>query len=230
MLPEIAPQATQLKDVLRALRYTLRKGRDTMREKAPRRLPTPASGIALSALDEIEVLARNVDQLACNFAHTVLGGSTSNYPDLRQIIASSNPENEFAVSYYEVMKVVLARLGAKRALVSESSGKRAFARLGRGQEVVEMAARLTLQLISEGSVAIDKLDERSPVNPPTANAVAVFAGLLAMLAESEDSDREAMISAATDLAVVHQEKIWGYSQKNDVPGVTSLLQRCAPHV
>lgn len=58
MSPDFAPQTTHLKDVLRSLRYALRRGRDTVKETAPRRLPAPASEIALSALGEIEEIGR----------------------------------------------------------------------------------------------------------------------------------------------------------------------------
>ncbi|AJC80868.1 hypothetical protein IE4803_CH03702 [Rhizobium etli bv. phaseoli str. IE4803] len=230
MSPEFAPQATQLKDVLRSLRYTLKKGRDTVKETAPRRLPAPASGIALSALSELEVLARNVDHFVCDFAHSVLSDPATNSETMREIAASARPDHKFSAAYYQTMKLVLSRLGAKRALVSQTAGRRAFARLGHSQDVFELAAQLTLQLADDGSITIDQLDEQSPVTRSRIIVVAIFAAMLSFLAESDDADRDAIISAATDLAAAVQVTIQDLYQKKDISALASLLKRCASHV
>ncbi len=230
MSPEFAPQATQLKDVLRSLRYTLKKGRDTVKETAPRRLPAPASGIALSALSELEVLARNVDHFVCDFAHSVLSDSATNAEGMREIVSSSRPDQKFSAAYYQTMKLVLGRLGARRALVSQSAGRRAFVRLGRSQDVFELAAQLTLQLADDGSITIDQLDDQSAVTHSSIIAVAIFAAMLSLVAESDDADREAIISAATDLAAAFQATIQDLYQKKDISGLASLFKRCASHV
>ncbi|ASS58034.1 hypothetical protein DB728_08975 [Rhizobium leguminosarum bv. viciae USDA 2370] len=230
MSQEFAPQTTQLKDALRALRYNLRKGRDSVRATAPRRLPAPASGLALSALNEVEIVARNLDHFVCNVAHSVLGERTKIPTSLRAIIASPRPEQEFSVTYYETMKLVLSRIGAKRALANQSAGRRAFAQLARSQDVFELAAQLTLYLADDGSIAIDQLDEQSPVTRSGANVVAVFAGLLSMLADPDEPDREAMIPAATELALALQEKVLDLYHKKDTSALAALLERCANHV
>ncbi|WP_106795793.1 hypothetical protein [Rhizobium sp. H4] len=230
MSPEFAPQATQLKDVLRSLRYTLKKGRDTVKETAPRRLPAPASGIALSALSELEVLARNVDHFVCDFAHSVLSDPATNSETMREIAASARPDHKFSAAYYQTMKLVLNRLGAKRALVSQTAGRRAFARLGHSQDVFELAAQLTLQLADDGSITIDQLDEQSPVTHSRIIVVAIFAAMLSLLAESDDADRDAIISAATDLAAAVQVTIQDLYQKKDISALASFLKRCASHV
>jgi len=228
MSQEFAPQ-TQLKDALRVLRYNLRKGRDQVRETAPRRLPAPASGLALSALNEIEVVARNLDHFVCNVAHSVLGERTKIPTSLRAIIASPRPKQAFSVTYYETMKLVLSHIGAKRALVNQSAGRRAFAQ-ARSQDVFELAAQLTLYLADDGSIAIDQLDEQSPVTRSGANVVAVFAGLLSMLADPDEPDRDAMIPAATELALALQEKVLDLYHKEDTSALAALLERSANHV
>ncbi|WP_141514357.1 hypothetical protein [Rhizobium sp. M1] len=230
MSPEFAPQATQLKDVLRSLRYTLKKGRDTVKETAPRRLPAPASGIALSALSELEVLARNVDHFVCDFAHSVLSDPATNSENMREIVSSARPDHKFSVAYYQTMKLVLSRLGAKRALVSQTAGRRAFARLGHSQDVFELAAQLTLQLADDGSITIDQLDDQSPVAHSRVIVVAIFAAMLSLLTETDDADRDAIISAATDLAAAVQVTIQDLYQKKDISALASLLKRCASHV
>ncbi|OWV81706.1 hypothetical protein ATY77_00165 [Rhizobium sp. R634] len=230
MSPDFAPRTTQLKDVLRSLRYTLKKGRDTVKETAPRRLPTPASGIALSALGEIEVLARNVDHFMCNFAHSVLSDSAADTEGLREIAASSRPDYKFSVAYYQTMKLVLSHLGAKRALVRQSAGRRAFVRLSQSQDVFELAAQLTLHLADDDSIVVDQLDDRSPVTLSSITVVAVFAAMLSLLAVSDEADREAIISAATDLAAAVQVKIQDLYQQKDISALASLLKRCASHV
>lgn len=230
MSQEFAPQTTQLKDALRVLRYNLRKGRDSVRQTAPRRLPAPASGLALSALNEIEVVARNLDHFVCNVAHSVLGERTKIPTSLRAIIASSKPEQEFSVAYYETMKLVLSHIGAKRALANQSAGRRAFAQRARSQDVFELAAHLILHLANDGSITIDQLDDQSPVTRSGTNIVAVFAGLLSMLADPDEPDREAMIFAATELTVALQEKVLGLYRKKDISALAALLERCANHV
>ena len=230
MSPEFAPQMTQLKDVLRSLRYTLKRGRDTLKETAPRRLPAPASGIALSALSEIEVLARNVDHFVCNFAHSVLSDSSTNFESMREIASSSQPDYKFSVAYYDTIKLVLSHLGAERALVNQSAGRRAFVRLARSQGVFELAAQLTLYLAGDGSITIDQLDDRSPVAGSRTIVVAVFAAMLSLLVESDDAGKEEMIFAATDLAVAFQEKILDIYQRRDSSALAALFERCAAHV
>lgn len=230
MSQEFAPQTTQLKDALRVLRYNLRKGRDSVRETAPRRLPAPASGLALSALNEIEVVARNFDHFVCNVAHSVLGERSKIPTSLRAVIASSNPEQAFSAAFYETMKLVLSYIGAKRALANQSAGRRAFAQLARSQDVFELAARLTLQLADDGSIAIDQLDDQSPVTRSGTNVVAVFAGLLSMLADPDEPDREAVIFAATELTVALQEKVLSLYRRKDTAALAALLERCANYV
>ncbi|MBB3919531.1 MULTISPECIES: hypothetical protein [Rhizobium] len=229
MSPDFAPQTTHLKDVLRSLRYTLRRGRDTVKETAPRRLPAPASEIALSALGEIEVLARNVDQLACKLAHSVLEDSAK-LKSFREVIASSRPQYEFSVAFYETMKLVLSHLGAKRTLINQSAALRAFVRTAASQDVYQLAAQLTLHLADEGLITVDQLEDRSPVARPEIIVVAVFAGMLSLLAESDDAGREVMIAAATDIAVALQEKIMDLYREKDGPALAALFQRCAGHV
>ena len=230
MPPEIAPQTTQLKDALRALRYSLRKGRDTVRLSAPRSLPPPVSGIALSALDQIEVLARGVDHFACDVAHTVLGNTVPKSASLSEIAASSNPELEFSAAYYEVMKLVLRRLGAERALVYQSAARRAFARFSGAHDVFELAAQLTLHLADNESIIVDRTDERSPVDRSEVAAVAAFAGLLSLLADSNNANRDEVIFAATDLAAAFRKQISELRRKKDISAMAALFRRCAPHV
>ncbi|PDT07973.1 hypothetical protein CO655_24635 [Rhizobium sp. M1] len=215
---------------MRSLRYTLKKGRDTVKETAPRRLPAPASGIALSALSELEVLARNVDHFVCDFAHSVLSDPATNSENMREIVSSARPDHKFSVAYYQTMKLVLSRLGAKRALVSQTAGRRAFARLGHSQDVFELAAQLTLQLADDGSITIDQLDDQSPVAHSRVIVVAIFAAMLSLLTETDDADRDAIISAATDLAAAVQVTIQDLYQKKDISALASLLKRCASHV
>ncbi|PDT32774.1 hypothetical protein CO671_28020 [Rhizobium sp. M10] len=215
---------------MRSLRYTLKKGRDTVKETAPRRLPAPASGIALSALSELEVLARNVDHFVCDFAHSVLSDPATNSENMREIVSSARPDHKFSVAYYQTMKLVLSRLGAKRVLVSQTAGRRAFARLGHSQDVFELAAQLTLQLADDGSITIDQLDDQSPVAHSRVIVVAIFAAMLSLLTETDDADRDAIISAATDLAAAVQVTIQDLYQKKDISALASLLKRCASHV
>ena len=229
MSPDFAPQTTHLKDVLRSLRYALRRGRDTVKETAPRRLPAPASEIALSALGEIEVLARNVDQFACKLAHSLLEQSAKS-KSFHEVIASSRAQYEFSVAFYETMKLVLSHLGAKRTLINQSAALRAFVRTTGSQDVYQLAAQLTLHLADDRSITIDQLDDRLPVTRPGIIVVAVFAGMLSLLAEPDDAGREAMIFAATDIAVALQEKILDLYQEKDGSALAALFERCASHV
>ncbi|TIX93454.1 hypothetical protein [Rhizobium sp. P44RR-XXIV] len=230
MSPDFAPQTTtRLKDVLRSLRYTLRKGRDTVKETAPRRLPAPASEIALSALGEIEVFARNVDQIACKLAHSVVDDSAE-IKSFSDVIASARPQYEFSIAFYETTKIVLGRLGARRTLINQSAALRAFGRMAASHDVYHLAAQLTVLLADEGSITIDQIDNRSLVTRPELIVVAVFAGMLSLSAEQDDADREAMIFAATDIAVALREKIMDSYQKRDASALAALFERCASHV
>ncbi|MDK4737071.1 hypothetical protein [Rhizobium sp. CNPSo 3490] len=228
MSPDFAPQTTtRLKDVLRSLRYTLRRGRDTVKATAPRRLPGPASEIALSALGEIEVFARNVDQIACKLAHSVVEDSAK-FKSFSEVIASSRPQYEFSIAFYATMKIVLSRLGAKRTLIHQSAALRAFGQTTGFQDVYQLAAQLTLHLADERSITIDQVDGLS--TRAGLAVVAVFAGMLSLLAEQDDAGREAMIFAATDMAAALREKILDLYQKGDGPALAALFERCVSHV
>lgn len=231
MATEFAPEATtHLKDVLRSLRYSLRKGRDTVKETAPRRLPAPASEITLSTLREIEILAHNVDQFVCKVAHSVFSATATNSKRLRQIVVSSRPEYEFSTAFYETMKRVLSYLGATRALVNQGAGLRAYGRFADSQDIYQLAAQLTLHLSLDGSITIDQLDDRSSLTRSETIVVGVFAGMLSLLAEADDSDRDAIIFAASDLAVALQDKILNLYHNKDISALAALFERCAAHV
>ncbi|WP_413712552.1 hypothetical protein [Rhizobium sp. Rhizsp82] len=231
MATEFAPETTtHLKDVLRSLRYSLRKGRDTVKETAPRRLPAPASAVTLSTLREIEILAQTVDQFVCKVAHSVFSSTATNSKSLRQIVGSSRPEYEFSVSFYETMKRVLSYLGATRALVNQGAGWRAYSRFADSQDIHQLAAQLTLHLSLDGSITVDQLDDRASLTRSGTVVVGIFAGMLSLLAEADDADRDAIICAASDLAVALQDKILDLSQNKDISALAALFQRCAAHV
>lgn len=230
MSPDFAPQTTtRLKDVLRSLRYTLRRGRDAVKATAPRRLPAPASEIALSALGEIEVFARNVDQIACKLAHSVVDDS-ARIKSFSEVIASARPQYEFSIAFYETTKIVLSRLGAKRTLINQSAALRAFGRTAASQDVYRLAAELMLHVADEGSITIDQVDDRSVMTRSGLIVVAVFAGMLSLLAEQNDAGREAMIFAATDMAAALREQILDLYQKRDGFALAVLFERSVSHV
>lgn len=231
MASEFAPETTtHLKDVLRSLRYSLRRGRDTVKETAPRRLPAPASEITLSTLREIEILAHNVDQFVCKVSNTVFSATAANSKSLKEIVVSLRPEYEFSTAFYETMKRVLSYLGATRALVSQGTCLRAYGRLADTQDIYRLAANLMLDLSASGSITVDQLDDRSSITRPETIVVGVFAGMLSLLAEVEDGDRDAVIFAASDLAVALRNNILDLHQKKDVSAMAALFQRCAAHV
>ncbi len=227
--PQFAPDATQLKDALRGLRYALRRGCDAVQETAPTNLPPPASRIALTALREMGLLARSVDQMVSSVVHTVFGEATLGSHKLQDVMVPGGQE-EFSAVFYETMKIVLSHLGASRALVSQSAGRKAFIQVTSRGAPEQFAAQLALQLLREEPVRIDYLDAHSPVSKETVAQVAVFSVLLYLLSDRESGEYAKMIQAATALATALQDDILQAlpTQNGDV--LSSLFARYAAHV
>lgn len=230
MRPQFAPDAAQLKDALRGLRYVFRRGCDAVQATAPTKLPPPASRIALTAIREMGLLARNVDQIVSSVVHTVFGEVTLGSHKLQDMVAPGGLSEEFSAVFYETMKIVLSQLGASRALVSQSAGRKAFAQVMSCDAPEHFAAQLTLQLLREEPVRIDYLDAHSPVSKETVAQVAVFSVLLYLLSDRDNEDYAKMIQAATNLATALQDEIAQACRTQDGAVLSSLFARYAAHV
>ncbi|ASP83062.1 hypothetical protein [Sinorhizobium meliloti] len=230
MRPQFAPDATQLKDVLRGMRHALRCGRDVLQKTVPANLPQPASRIARSALLELDEFGRNVDQVVSKAAHTVFGDPKPRSYSLQAMIAYSAGAEEFSLAFYETMKASLTGLHASRALVSQNAARKAFTQITPHGEAERFAAALLLQLLEEESVRIDCLDASSPVPRNSVAKVANFAVLLYLLADNHDRIRQDMILSATDLAITLQDEIAKVCLSKDRTALSLLFARYSAHV
>lgn len=201
-----------------------------MQETAPTKLPPPASRIASSALREMGLLARSIDQMVSSVVHTVFGEVRLGSHKLQDMMASGGQSEEFSAVFYETMKIVLGRLGASRALVSQSAGRKAFGQVTSRDAPELFAAQLTLRLLREEPIRIDDLDAYSPVSKETVAQVAIFSVLLYLLSDRDDEDCGKMIEAATDLATALQNEITQACQTQDGVALSSFFGRYAPHV
>lgn len=229
MRPQFASSATQLKDVLRGVRYALLCGRDVLQKNVPAKLPQPASRIARSALQEIDEFGRNVDHVATKAAHTVFGDPRPRSYSLRDMIAASAGAEDFSLAFYETMKTSLAHLHSSRALVSQNAARRAFTQITPRGGTESFAAALLLQLLREEAVRIDWPGANSLLSRDIAT-VAYFGVLLYLLSDNECSNRHDMISSATDLAITFRDKIVNACVAQDLIALSSLFARYSTHV
>ena len=228
--PQFAPDAAQLKDALRGLRYAFWRGCDAVQGTAPTKLPPPASRIALTALREMGLLARSVDHMLSTVVHTVFGEVTLGSHKLQDMMVPGGKSEEFSAVFYETMKIVLSHLGASRALVSQSAGRKAFSQVTSRDAPEQFAAQLALQLLREEPIRIDYLDAHSPVSKETVAQVAVFSVLLYLLSDRESGDYAKMIQAATALATALQDEILQAFRAQNGAVLSSLFARYAAHV
>ncbi|MBP2238737.1 hypothetical protein J2Z31_005278 [Sinorhizobium kostiense] len=201
-----------------------------MQGTAPTKLPPPASRIALTALREMGLLARSVDQMLSSVVHTVFGEVTLGSHKLQDMMVPGGKSEEFSAVFYETMKIVLSHLGASRALVSQSAGRKAFGQVTLRDAPEQFAAQLALQLLREEPVRIDYLDAHSPVSKETVAQVAVFSVLLYLLSDRESGDYAKMIQAATALATALQDEILQAFRTQNGAVLSSLFARYAAHV
>ena len=182
------PVALSLKDSLRLLRHSVRRGRH-MVDRAPQAIPAPLSAVARGALADFDQLADHVNDLAGRLSHRFLDATRSDIDwdglTLAQIETLDDAEIAFAHAAYRGLRRALRRLGAEDAVVSELRAAEAFkTSLQKLDDRFAQGAILLVELVARGTVR----GAGDPTGPGGAarSEVASLALVLWLLAERDD--------------------------------------------
>lgn len=233
--PPLVPGDTApLREALRGLRFLLRRGGATVADTlAIEALPTPAASLASRVLREAEGIARSVESVAAKAARTVLGGQDSPSLSLDELVARPTAEAEFGQAIYLALSVVLRRLGAADFFVSEMAARSAFA-VWRDDRLAGAlsfhAADLTLRLLEARVIRGAVADKAGRIQAQDVDAVAVFAVLLWLQATRSDSENEAALDAAADIALARAPEVTDTVRSGDMARIAALYQRYVDHV
>lgn len=200
------PDPMPLREALRGLRFLLRRGGETLAETLP----------PLAAIAQVEGLAQVADDLASGVVRKVLGGDEAPSDTLAHL-----SEAEFGIALYVALRSVLKRLGAPGVFVSEAAAREVFTR-----DPAALALGLVEARVIRGATA----QEAARVPGAALEPVAIFAVLLWLQAARSDAENEAVLDAATDLAMVKAAEIAAIMAARDHTGIAKLFARLVPHV
>lgn len=225
-----SPEATPLREALRGIRFLLRRGGATLADTLTfDALPDPAAGLAKRMIHEVEGIARTMDEAASAAAKGILGGHDSHAEKLDQIVGHSAAVDEFGQAIYLALDAVLRRMGVTDAFISEMSARSAFAdwqsdHSDGGPE--DWAAALILRLLAarvmRGSVSGGAASSTEPV--------ALFAVMLWLQSDRSESENEAVLAAAIDIAMARAPEITATVNSGDRIGIAALFRKYVDHV
>ena len=202
-----ATAALPLKDTLRALRLTLRKGRDLL-PPLHDELPRPLKDVANTVLHGVDVIGEEVESVTSKAAHELL--DTKKQLDEEAMLGArpggnGASEAAFAEAAYHALSHALGLLGAEGYLVSEVSAAEAYraaARSGAGkQSRHDQAARLMAAMIDRQVVR--RLSSGSDELGGTAARQALFACALWLIApagERSGRDEDERLAICVEVA------------------------------
>lgn len=208
-MPQTFPDPMPLREALRGLRHLLRRGGETLAETLGDNLPA-------SAVEGGKGLAHLANDIASDVARKVLGGDAAPSDTLAQLT-----EAEFGAALYTALRSVLKRLGADGVFVSEAAAREVFTR-----DPAALALGLVQAHVIRGATA----EEAARVPGAALEPVAIFAVLLWLQAARTDAENEAVLDAATDLAIAKAPEIAAIMAARDHTGIGKLFARLVPHV
>lgn len=231
-LPSFAPpDAAPLREALRGIRFMLRRGGATVADTLTLdTLPEPAAGLARRMIREVEGIARTVDEAASAAAKTVLGEQDSPSETLEELVGHYAAAAEFGRAIYMALDAVLRRIGVADAFISEMSAQSTFATWRRDHpegEPEDWAAELTLRLLEARVIrgAVPSGAKIGDVEP-----IALFAVLLWLQSDRSDSENEAVLEAAADIAAAKGPEVASVVRSCDPKAIAALYRKYVDHV
>lgn len=231
--PSLAPpDAAPFREALRGIRFLLRRGGATVADTLTLdTLPDPAANLAKRMIREVEGIARSVDEAASTAAKGVLGGNDNPSGKLDEIVGHSTASAEFGRAIYMALDAVLRRIGVGDAFVSEMSARAVFAAWRQDHpdgEPQDWAADLTLRLLAarviRGAVPVGN-GGIGNVEP-----VALFAVMLWLQSDRSESENEAVLEAAADIALARAMEIAATIGSADRSRIAALYRKYVDHV
>lgn len=230
--PSLAPpDAAPLREALRGIRFLLRRGGATVADTLTLdSLPDPAAGFAKRMIHEVEGIARSVDEAASAMAKSMLGGQDRPSETLDKLVSHSTAAEEFGRAIYLALGAVLRRIGVTDAFISEMSARSSFGAWLRDHpdgEPEDWAAELTLRLLEARVIrgAVPRGDAGRDIE-----AVSLFAVLLWLQSDRSDSENEAVLEAAADIALAKAREVAATVRSADRAAIASLYRKYVDHV
>lgn len=226
-----SPDTIALREALRGLRHVLRRGGHSFAETlSADTLPTPAAQVAARVMREAEGIARSLDVAASSLVKTVLGDGPA---DAVRLTDRATPDMSapFARAFYVAVNSVLLRCGIDVAFVSEVAARESYAecRLRDHGDAAERAADLMVALLRR-RVVRDLLPMGAPSRPTAAGPLVVFSVLLWQLSSWSDTESDAALQAAVDLAQAMADEVDCAATAEDLPRLAALFRKYAAHV
>ncbi len=230
--PSLAsPDAAPLREALRGIRFLLRRGGATVADTLTLdTLPDAAAGLAKRMINEVEGIARSVDEAASAVAKSMLGGHDRPSQTLDELVSHSAAAAEFGRAIYLALDAVLRRVGVTDAFISEMSARSAFAAWLRDHpdgDPEDWAADLTLRLLDarviRGGVPVGDAGR-------DIDSVALFAVLLWLQSDRSDSENAAVLEAAADIALAKAREMAATIRSADRAAIAALYRKYVDHV
>ncbi|TPP04233.1 hypothetical protein [Rhizobium glycinendophyticum] len=230
MRHHLGENTVYIKDALRGIRFAARRGHEALKENAPRHLPSPASSIAVSALGELETIAKSVEGRFNKIARTMLGVSSRQLMGLSDALEATNSAYAFSDSYYRLIKVVLERYGVEDVFMSQRGLEEAFTKADRSEGILSYAAHLLIGIARlEGTLT--SISKRRPDIPcHDLQRVAAFATMVAMLVDTKPHERIEVAYSAAELVLARRETVIQALTREDLQQTLALLEKFCAHV
>jgi hypothetical protein len=201
-LPPFPPlDPVPLKDMARSLRFVAERGGRTLRDTLPiDALPEPAARLADGALASVLRLGGQAQRGVSDLAHRLLDRDDPPPPLTGPDAAEA--ESRFAAAAHDGLRVALRQLGAEDSLIRETTARHVWAAVfAQGPKGSEGATAAALFQALEAAHVIRETvwPEAAALPPAEARRIALFAVLLAMLADP--ADFHSRLHASVDLAL-----------------------------
>ncbi len=213
-----------IKDVARSLRFAVERGGRSLRRGLPLDvLPEPAARLADAALTTALIISGSAGRGVSSLAHLLEGDDTPPPLSHREEAAA---EGRFAAAAHDGLRAALLRLGAESCLVSEAAAVAAWRRVTRSAAASDGATAASLYLALLDPPAVREVVWPEATTPPAdATRIAVFAVLLAMLADP--AGYQDLLPAATDLAMALAGDL---AKADDPAALKTLFEEFRDHV
>lgn len=227
-LPPFPPlHPAPLKDMARSLRFVAERGGRTLRDTLPiDALPRPAARLADGALASVLQLSGQAQRHVSDLAHRLLDRDDPPPPLTKP--DSTDAEGRFAAAAHDGLRAALHQLGAEDSLIRETIARRVwsevFAQGPKGSEGTTAAALFTA--LEEAKVIRETVwSEANALPLAEARRIALFAALLAMLADP--ADFQSRLHASVDLALALRADI---AAAQDGKSLATLFDEFRDHV
>ncbi|NIA68702.1 hypothetical protein HBA54_08870 [Pelagibius litoralis] len=209
----LSPSAARLplKDALRMLRFTVKRGR-TLLDKPLAPGPSPISGMARAVLNDFDQIADRVNDVAAGLSRRFLDTDESGRlysATLADIENIGEAEIVFAQAAYHGLTRALRHLGTTEGLVSEvrmAEAYKAAVQSGAAEkDRFALAAALMQELVKRGVVRdllSGSTEEGDCLTETDLAKVAIFALILWFLVDRQDDedDAEGLLLTCCDMA------------------------------